>query len=157
MSSVRINHVQYEIIRSVELSATKPSGNRRRSECTIAVENASAVGAHAEKSWTTTLVVSPAETPNLSYCSVISASYYLKVEAILPFPHFNIKICCPLTFGTVPLTETNTNMTGPSRQLNSYATAPPSVQTVESGEGLAQSADSALPSYEDAVLKSDNS
>ncbi|KAF2893608.1 hypothetical protein ILUMI_12565 [Ignelater luminosus] len=110
-----------------------------------------------KKSWTTTLVVSPAEIPNLSNCSVINVGYRLKAKALLAFPHSNMKISCPLTFGTIPLTGTNTNTTGSSIQLNSYATAPvndvtpflqnnyfPSEQKVGSSAGMK---DSAPPSY----------
>lgn len=44
------------------------------------MEHAAGIGAHAEKSWTTGLAVSPAETPNLSNCSIINLTYRLKVN-----------------------------------------------------------------------------
>lgn len=46
------------------------------------MENTGAVGAHAEKSWTTALVVSAAEVPNLINCSIISVSYHLQVSIL---------------------------------------------------------------------------
>ncbi|KAF2900135.1 hypothetical protein ILUMI_06053 [Ignelater luminosus] len=158
MSNINIHSVQYKILQTVEFIASSPRTSRRHSENTLVTKNAKAIGAHAEKTWTTTLVVSLAETPNLLGCSVINISYRLKVKAILPFPHSNMKISCPLTFGTVPLTEANTNTTGSSTQLNSYTTAPisevtPFLQNVASGDGLTQPEASAPPSYEDATLK----
>lgn len=61
----------------------------------------------------------------------------LQVNAILPFPHSNIKISCPLTFGTEPLT-----ITGPSATAHINEASPflqnVSEQDVGSSAGLKQ-------------------
>lgn len=75
---------------------------------------------------------------------VFKNKFALQVKAILPFPHSDIKISCPLTFGTQPLTETNTNVTGLSTQLNSYVTA-----SIKDATPFLQNVDTSFPSEQD--------
>ncbi|KAF2900134.1 hypothetical protein ILUMI_06052 [Ignelater luminosus] len=161
MSNVSVERVVYEIIQTIEFMAQQPLVKILSIKKSIAMEYTNCIDAHAEKSWTTSLTVSEAETPNLSACKIISSSYRLKVKAILPFPHSNIKISQPITFGTVPLTGINTNICDPCAQLNSSVAAPVSEGTPpysfqanavsDTGSSQPQPQSTAPPSYEEAT------
>ncbi|KAF2904845.1 hypothetical protein ILUMI_01316 [Ignelater luminosus] len=105
-TNVRAEYVEFKIISKLEFITHSPSKNRRSDEkVLIVVRTARGIGAHTDKSWTSTFTI-PGDIPypNLIPCSIINLTYHLKAKVVLPWPHTNIKIEVPLVIGTVPLT-----------------------------------------------------
>ncbi|KAF2900138.1 hypothetical protein ILUMI_06056 [Ignelater luminosus] len=124
MTNVNVKRVQYKVIRAFEFISHHPHERSKLSENTIASCKTDAIGAHSEKSWTSTLVVPLDLVLNFFNCSIIDVEYRLEVKVIMPFPHADLKITCPIILGTVPLLGLDTNMLGPPRQPDTIPTAP---------------------------------
>lgn len=104
LSNVSVENVVFKIYRHVEFISHYPSTRHRFDEVLVAEVHEGGIGAHGEHSWTSKLKIpSNMVYPNLIPCSIMNATYELKVKAVLPCPHSNLTIEIPITIGSVPL------------------------------------------------------
>lgn len=92
----------------------------------------SGIGAHAERSWTSTLIIPEnGSYPNLIPSNIIKVTYHLRGTLVLPLPHTNLSDDINLVIGSVPLSGVNIGLLGPPQTY--IATAPPLEDTVSTG------------------------
>ncbi|KAF2900133.1 hypothetical protein ILUMI_06051 [Ignelater luminosus] len=148
MSNVNIAAVQYEIIRTNEYSADNPWKNKRYFKYTLANCTTGSIEAHVEKSWTSSMKIPVKNILNLLSCNIMNASHHLEAKVILPFPYPYLKITCPITLGTIPLTGIETSLPGPPTHSNSSAVSTSRNLDILEGSTLAGSP---LQSYGESI------
>ncbi|KAF2904846.1 hypothetical protein ILUMI_01317 [Ignelater luminosus] len=131
MSNISAESVTFQIFQNVEYRVNFPL-KTQYSENLIADCIESGIGAHSEKSWTSTLIIPEnGSYPNLISSNIIKMTYLLKGTLVLPLPHTNLTDNVNLVIGSVPLSGVNIGLLGPPQTY--IATAPPLEDTVSTG------------------------
>ncbi|KAF2900131.1 hypothetical protein ILUMI_06049 [Ignelater luminosus] len=109
LSTINVERVEFKLIRIIKYTGDKPSMGKRHSQDVIASYTEGTIAAHAEKLWTAVLDFPSDCVLNFRSSRLMHVTYQLKVQVVLPFPHSNLNINCPIMLGTVPLRGVGTN------------------------------------------------
>ncbi|KAF2894811.1 hypothetical protein ILUMI_11363 [Ignelater luminosus] len=113
LTRVNVANVQFKIVQHLEFLTRNPRTNAKHMKNIIATHTEGGIGAHGEKSWTSTVRVPTRKGyPNFESCTIMKASYRLKATLIVPGPHRNLENEIDLVIGGIPLIGVSTSFTG---------------------------------------------